>query len=277
MEPDSLPARLDAVERAHLRDPDDRSHVMHRYAPDPALDGLVQRFWIPVWSVPAGQESVQRVLQHPVCLLVVTPEYSRFYGVVPGLSTTRLSGDGWAVGVMLAPAAGHLLTRTSVTAFTDRAVDVREDLGDAGDRLVGRVRAAMAPDPRSPAAHAAAMAAYADVLRPYLPVDAEGQLVNRLVAHVEQRSDVLRVAQLCEAFDLSERALQRLVSRRLGLTPKWLISRRRLHEAAERLRQDPGSISELAAVLGYADQAHFTRDFARVTGTTPGRFAAAHR
>ena len=277
MEPDSLPARLDAVERAHLRDPDDRSHVMHRYAPDPALDGLVQRFWVPVWSVPAGQESEQRVLQYPVCLLVVTPEYSRFYGVVPGLSTTRLSGDGWAVGVMLAPAAGHLLTRTSVTAFTDRAVDVREDLGDAGDRLVGRVRAAMAPDPRSPAAHAAAMAAYADVLRPYLPVDAEGQLVNRLVAHVEQRSDVLRVAQLCEAFDLSERALQRLVSRRLGLTPKWLISRRRLHEAAERLRQDPGSISELAAVLGYADQAHFTRDFARVTGTTPGRFAAAHR
>jgi AraC-like DNA-binding protein len=250
---------------------------MHRYAPDPELDGLVQRFWIPVWSVPAGQEAVQRVLQHPVCLLVVTPEYSRFYGVVPGLSTTRLSGDGWAVGVMLAPAAGHLLTRTSVTAFTDRAVDVREVLGEAGDRLVERVRTAMAPDPRSPAAHAAAMAAYADVLRPYLPVDAEGQLVNRLVAHVEEHSDVLRVAQLCEAFDLTERALQRLVSRRLGLTPKWLISRRRLHEAAERLRQDPSSISELAAGLGYADQAHFTRDFSRTTGTTPGRFAAAHR
>ena len=37
------------------------------------------------------------------------------------------------------------------------------------------------------------------------------------------------------------------------------------------------SQSELAALLGYADQAHFTRDFSRVTGTTPGRFAAAHR
>ena len=276
MEPDSPPARLDAVERAHLKDPDDRSHVMHRYAPDPALDGLVQRFWIPVWSVPDGEEAVQRVLQYPVCLLVVTPEYSRFYGVVPGLSTTRLSGDGWAVGVMLAPAAGHLLTRTSVTAFTDRAVDLREVLDD-GERLVQRLRAVMAPDPRSPAAHTAAMAACTEVLRAYLPVDPEGELVNRLVSHVEEHRDVLRVAQLCEAFDLSERALQRLVSRRLGLTPKWLISRRRLQEAAERLRQDPGSLGELAAVLGYADQAHFTRDFSRVTGTTPGRFAAAHR
>jgi AraC-like DNA-binding protein len=275
MEPDTAAGRLDAVERAHLKDRDDRSHVMHRYAPDPDLAGLVQRFWIPVWSVPAGQESVQRVLQYPVCLVVVTPEYARFYGVVPGLSTTRLSGDGWAVGVMLAPAAGFLLAGGPVSAYTDRAVDVREVLGDDG--LVERVRATMADDPRSSAAHAAATTACSDALRRYLPVDAEGELVNRLVTHVEDHPDVLRVAQLCEAFDLTERALQRLVSRRLGLTPKWLISRRRLQEAAERLRTDPRPMSELAALLGYADQAHFTRDFSRVTGTTPGRFAAQHR
>ena len=33
-------------------------------------------------------------------LLVVTPDYARFYGVVSGLSTTTLVGEGWAVGVM---------------------------------------------------------------------------------------------------------------------------------------------------------------------------------
>ena len=115
------------------------------------------------------------------------------------------------------------------------------------------------------------------VLRAHLPVDPEGELVDRVVAHVEEHPDVLRVAQVCEAFGLTERALQRLVSRRLGLTPKWLISRRRLHEAAERLRTGSSSLSETAALLGYADQAHFTRDFSRVTGTTPGRFAADHR
>jgi AraC-like DNA-binding protein len=274
MEPDT---RLDAIERAHLKAPDDRSHVIHRYAPDRDLADLAQRFWIPVWSVPAGRESEQRVLQYPVCLVVVSHEYARFYGVVSGLSSTTLTGDGWAVGVMLAPAAGFLLTGQSVTTHTDRFVDVRDVLGEAGDRLVEAVRTAMRPDPHSPQAHAAAMSAYADVLRPYLPVDPEGLLVNRLVAHVEEHPDVQRVAQVCEAFGLSERALQRLVSRRLGLTPKWLISRRRLQEAAERLRTDPRPMADLAAELGYADQAHFTRDFSRVTGTTPGRFAAAHR
>jgi AraC-like DNA-binding protein len=269
-------ARLDQVERAHLKDPRDTSHQIHRYAPARELDGLVQRFWIPTWSVPPSEEAPQKVLQYPVCLIVITAEYARFYGVSSGLSETTLTGDGWAVGVMFAPAAGYLVTRTPVAAFTDRFVDVGEVLGADGERLVERVRTVMPADPDSSGAHRAAMDAYGDALRPLLPVDAEGDLVNRLVAYVESSSDVTRVAQVCDEFDLSERTLQRLVHRRLGLTPKWLIQRRRLQEAAERLRSCPSSLSEVAAVLGYADQPHFIRDFSKVTSMTPGEFAALY-
>ena len=120
------------------------------------------------------------------------------------------------------------------------------------------------------------MTAYGDALRPFLPVDEEGDLVNRVVAFVESSSDVLRVAQVCAEFDLPERALQRLVHRRLGLTPKWLIQRRRLQEASERLRTRSTTLAEVASLLGYADQPHFIRDFSRVTGMTPGEFAALH-
>jgi AraC-like DNA-binding protein len=81
---------------------------------------------------------------------------------------------------------------------------------------------------------------------------------------------------VCAEFALSERALQRLVQRRLGLTPKWLIQRRRLQEAAERLRDGSTTLADVAAVLGYADQPHFTRDFSRVTSMTPGEFAARY-
>jgi AraC-like DNA-binding protein len=84
------------------------------------------------------------------------------------------------------------------------------------------------------------------------------------------------VDQLCAGTGLSERALQRLVSRRLGLTPKWLVQRRRLQEAAGRLRERTTTVAEVAAAPGYADQPHLTRDFARVTGMTPGGFAARY-
>ena len=274
--PDTGAASPDPVERAHLREPGDASHVMYRYPADSEFDGLLQRFWIPVWSVAPGQEAPQRVLQYPVALVVVSADYARFYGVVSGLSVTTLTGTGWAVGVMCAPAAGTLFTGGSMARYTDRYVDVADILGAVGEQLTARVRAVMAPEPHSVLAHTHAMAEFGDALRPLLPVDDDGLLVNRIVAFVEGDSAVTRVAQVCERFALSERALQRLLQRRLGLTPKWLIQRRRLQEAVEQLRGAPDSLGNVAALLGYADQAHFTRDFVRVTTMTPGQFAARH-
>jgi AraC-like DNA-binding protein len=49
----------------------------------------------------------------------------------------------------------------------------------------------------------------------------------------------------------------------------------RLHEAAE--RADGGEVvdwAELAADLGYADQAHLTRDFTATIGVPPTHYAA---
>lgn len=261
------------IERAHLKDPNDTTHTIFRYPPPSDLRELVERYWIPVWRVPAGRDAPQHVLRYPVCLIVITEEYARFYGVESGLSTTVLTGEGWAVGVMLTPAAGTLLTGVELAALTDRVLEVPEVLGDAGRDAVEQIRDVMRRDPRSPDTHRRAMAVYDEVLRSYLPVDDEGRLVNDVVAFVEDNPDVLRVEQVRTQFGLSERSLQRLVHRRIGLTPKWLIQRRRLQEAAGRLREKPASLSEVAAVLGYADQPHFVRDFKNVVGMTPGAFA----
>lgn len=281
MKSDNLPhdraGLYDKIGRAHLADPRDTTFRIHRYPADPDLAGLLQRFWIPVWSVPVGAEAPQRVLQYPVCLMVVSAEYARFYGVVSGLSTTTLRGDGWAVGLMLEPAAGQLITGGSVADHTDRFVDLGEVLTDAGPGLVERIRAVMGPDPDALDAHRTAMGAFAEVLRPHLPIDAEGELINRIVAFVEEDSAVLQVGQVCAEFHLTERNLQRLVRRRLGPTPKWLIQRRRLHEAATLLKVGESRAVDIAAALGYADQAHFVRDFRRVTTMTPGEFTGRWR
>ena len=264
----------DRIERAHLRDPRDLSHTMHRYPVPAELAGVAQRFWIPVWSVDAGRETTQRVLQYPCGLVVVSPDYARFYGVVAGLSSTTLRGDGWAVGVMLEPAGGLLVAGRSMAEFRDRHVDLAEVLPGAGP-VIAAIREAMRR-PLLPAAHTRAMAELTAALRPFGPVDDEGVLINEVVAFVEGDPQVVRVAQVCERFELSERSLQRLTRRRIGLSPKWLIQRRRLHEASARLRDHPTSLADVAADLGYADQPHFTRDFRTVTGMTPGEFAARY-
>jgi AraC-like DNA-binding protein len=270
-------ATRDDIERAHLVDPTDDTWSIDRSCVSPGLSDLARRFWIPVWDVPEGRDSVQRVLQYPVCLIVVSDTYARLYGVVSGLSHQTLTGRGWAVGVMLQPAAGHLLTREPVRRLTDRSVDLSSVATLDGTGLCRRVRAAMRPDPTSPAGRAAAREVVEDALRPLLPVDDEGLLVNAIIEDVETSPELLRVGDLCARFDISERTLQRLLHKRIGLGPKWLIRRRRLQEAADRLRDSGAELAGIAAELGYADQAHFTRDFRKATGMTPGEFASRFR
>lgn len=275
MEPDrDASTRLDAIERAHLRDPADATHTIHRHPAPPDLTHLARRYWIPVWSVPPGREAPQRVLQYPVALIVISGDYSRFYGVATGVSEVVLEGEGWAVGVLFQPAAGSLLSGGSMARWTDRFGDLAEVLGPPGADLTAEVRAAMGAAPDLERSRREAMDVVSAALRAFLPVDEEGLLVNRIVEVVDERTDITRVDQLCEAVDLGERALQRLTRRRLGLSPKWVIQRRRLHEAAERLREGSVDLAGLAAELGYADQPHLTRDFRTVTGMTPGEFAA---
>ena len=267
--------RIDASEPAHLRDVDGYSPPIHRFAPSPELADVVRRHWIPVWSLPEGSRSVQRVLQYPVCNLVIEASYAIVVGPTTGLSTRELTGSGWALGAMLQPAAGALLLGGAVSEFADTATPLETVPGLDGAALVDRVRSALAGQPESAPGQQAAVTALEDALAGLLPVDDEGLLVNAIVEYVEGDPRVQRVSQVCEKFDISERSLQRLTARRIGLTPKWLVQRRRLHEAAGRLSSaEPPDLARVAVDLGYADQAHFTRDFRTVTGLTPGEYAA---
>jgi AraC-like DNA-binding protein len=105
--------------------------------------------------------------------------------------------------------------------------------------------------------------------------DDDARLVDRIVAAVEEDRTLLRVEQLAERFGMGVRRLQRLVAGHIGFGPKWLIQRYRLQEAAAVLRTErPTSLAVLAAELGYADQAHFSREFKAVVGSTPGAYAS---
>lgn len=265
----------DDVERAHLKDAKGFSPPVHRLAPASGLTQVIRRFWIPVWSIPPGEVTIQRVLQYPICLIAVSEDQAHFIGPTTGLSTRTLAGDGWVFGVMFQPAAGALVLGRPVNELTDRLVDLETVPSLDSPALVSDLRDLLADDPGDPGRQRAACTRFEATAAELAPVDGEGRLINAVVEYVETHPEVLRVAQVTRRFDLSERTLQRLTARRIGLSPKWLIQRRRLHEAAGVLRSGgTRSLADVAADLGYADQAHFCRDFRTVTGLTPSEFAA---
>ena len=65
-----------------------------------------------------------------------------------------------------------------------------------------------------------------------------------------------------------------IFSRYVGVGPKWVIRRYRLHEAAARVAEG-GRVDwpALALDLGYVDQAHFIKDFKAIVGRAPAAYA----
>lgn len=267
---------LSEIGRGHLSDPADTSFTVHRYSPSPASDPWLRVFWIPVWNVPAGEVREQRILTYPTCLLSITAAYARLVGPTTAAARVELSGSGWAFGVMLRPGTGHTLLGTDVGTLTNRHADL------AGLRflsdLVLPIRELMAAAPADPAAHAGGRRLIEDHFSELPHPAGDAVLANQVTARVETDAQITTVASLCEVFGLRERTLQRLCTRYLGVSPLWLIRRRRLQEAGELLRHGSAPLGEVAFRLGYADQSHFSRDFRRATGWTPGEFTAlAHR
>ena len=114
-----------------------------------------------------------------------------------------------------------------------------------------------------------------DFLRATLPApDPTAEAVAVMVDRIAADPDLTRVESLAAAVDTRVRTLQRLFSGYVGVGPKWVIRRYRLHEVSERLAQGRDvAWARLAADLGYADQAHLSRDFTAIFGEPPSRYA----
>jgi AraC-like DNA-binding protein len=86
-----------------------------------------------------------------------------------------------------------------------------------------------------------------------------------------------RVDELADALGISERQLRRRFHQAVGYGPKTLdriLRFRRLVSQARAVTDGEVDLARLAADLGYADQAHMTRDSVRLTGMPPARLAA---
>jgi AraC-like DNA-binding protein len=88
----------------------------------------------------------------------------------------------------------------------------------------------------------------------------------------------VRLAELAECCNLSRRQVQRQFEDAVGVSPKKLGRAIRFEEIRKRLMFEPDqSLTALAYEFGYADQAHFIRDFKDFANRTPGEFAREMR
>jgi len=75
-----------------------------------------------------------------------------------------------------------------------------------------------------------------------------------------------------EQVRLSPGYFSRRFRQRFGITFMQFVARKRIDRAHELMVRSASSLSQIAIACGFTDQAHFTRTFASLTGSTPSRW-----
>lgn len=104
-------------------------------------------------------------------------------------------------------------------------------------------------------------------LRPRRPDPA----VSAAIDAIHRSRGTARIAGLARELGLSQSALERRFRRVVGASPKKFAALVRLRHVI-RLRHAGMSLTQVAHSAGYADQAHFIKDFRRIAGETPESF-----
>jgi AraC-like DNA-binding protein len=248
-----------------------------RRPPSAGLAPFVEFYWILRWDLRGRPPHEQTILPHPSVNLAFEASGTRIYGVDRRLFTRSLSGSGRVFGVRFLAGCFRPFWRAPISELTDRVVPAVGVFGPEVAQTWGAIMRAGA-SAGAVADADAVMTEQAEALllsvRPER--DPAAEQAAALVARITGDPALRRVDELAAASEMSARSLQRLFADYVGVSPKWVMRRARLHEAAE--RADGGEVVDwagLAADLGYADQAHLTRDFTATIGIPPTHYAAS--
>jgi AraC-like DNA-binding protein len=238
------------------------------------LRPFVERYWSVRWDFTGRPPYRSEVLSHPsVNVSVESGTQPRFgypmpavlvHGVVTRRFTVDLVGAGRVTAVKFRP--GGFAAFTGVLPARNGVTRLGGELGVSAERLLAAVTALEDDEART--------AVLDDALAPLAPepLDAYLDLLG-IVGRMAEDRELVRVDQAAQLAGWSVRSLQRLFATYVGVSPKAVLARYRLQDAAAAI--DDGEVEDLAglaASLGWFDQAHFSREFRSVVGLTPSAY-----
>jgi len=243
-----------------------KSFRLIRHRPSKDLAPFVARFWIMRWTL--REPYRQDVIPYPCVNLAVESGRSGIFGVASKSVSRVIGGQGLVFGVKFLPGGFRAFFGRPIADLTDRSIPIGNVFGTS-DREWEEAILSLNED--------APMIAQAESrLRAQNPErHADAETVLQIVNAIADDRELTKVDDVVRLAGASKRTLERLFREYVGVGPKWVLQRYRLHEAAElAAKRERRDWADLAARLGYADQAHFIRDFKRFIGQTPTRYAA---
>lgn len=249
---------------------DSTREALPRFARQPASPALAP--WIECyWSLRARRALpfASRVLPDGSNDLIVdlAGEPRPFVvGAMSQADVVPLAGSVDLLGVRFRPGRALPFLHVPLGELADREVPLDAVWGRAADSLADTVGGA---------APAGRVDALERVLLGVLRRRWEDAIATRAVDLYRRNRGVCTVRAVAAALGVGERRLERAFDRSVGLSPKRLARVLRfLHAVRQIGRRTHRGGAALALEVGYADQAHFIREFKALAGVTPTEFAA---
>ncbi|MEP7340195.1 MAG: helix-turn-helix domain-containing protein [Acidobacteriota bacterium] len=237
-----------------------------RHFPSDDLQFFIEHFWMVSWDLRGQQPHLAESLPYPSVHIVIEKGRAEVIGVVTGKFSRLLEGQGRVFGIKFKPGAFYPFWKAPVSQLSDGSISIQEVFGTAGELLA---QAILAEDEQTKR-----IAIAEEFLRARLPEPDENvALINLIIDRTIANREITQVDDIVRLFDMNKRTLQRIFSQYVGVSPKWVIKRYRLHEAAEQLAS--GEVVDwpkVALELGYFDQAHFIKDFKTIVGESPAEY-----
>jgi AraC-like DNA-binding protein len=239
---------------------------LERYLPPPELAQFLDFFWIVQWDLRGQPGHMQRTMPFPCVNVAFDAGRSGVFGVPTGAFDYEVKDAGKVLGLRFRAGAFRAFLGRPVSTITDQVLPLSsvfpwDEDGAEGAVLGGEDDMAMIS------------AASGLLSRCLPPPDPEVERIAAILRIVEQSPGMVQVDELAARAATALRTLQKLFSEYVGVSPKWVIRRYRLHEAADRLASGAEvDLADLAAALGYFDQAHFTSDFHKLVGYPPAQY-----
>jgi AraC-like DNA-binding protein len=256
--------------RGILRWPPPEGQFRHvRQSPPPDLAPWIESYWMVEWRLKRAR--LQETLPHPNFYLVFENRKS----VVGAINTSKFSRvlEGWSgvFGVKFKPGGIRPFLPAPAASFLNQIIPAARIFGKDVIALDETLIAESWKEDRMIEATNAFFRAR--LPRPHPAVE----LTDRIVRRIRQEGEIKTVADLAKRTGIEKRKLQRIFHDYVGVSPKWVIRRFRLHELVEVLNSGKQpDWCQLALDLGYFDQAHLINDFKAIVGAPPAQYRRSY-
>jgi AraC-like DNA-binding protein len=183
----------------------------------------------------------------------------------------RPTGKVHLFGVRFHPVGAFILSKFAMNELTGTILTVQDVLGCEGEELEEKVNSAGCFEQR--------MRVFEAYYLKKLGTPSSHSASNQAVKLIMETKGAISVGALARLTGSTERTLERVFNREVGLGPKLLSRIIRFQCLINSIQnaKTPGNLDALFE-LGYFDQSHAIRDFREFSGMTPlSYFKRAHR